>query len=101
MSEAFMTSPIGDLPINSEGLRTAIDEITRLKRVIAEMKPQRTILRINENNGDCVKEIPITRAFTTVANGRETLYYETSNDGKDCGCIDISTIKAWEIKGSV
>ena len=29
---AFMTSPIGDLPINSDGLRKAIDEIAKLKK---------------------------------------------------------------------
>jgi hypothetical protein len=28
--EAFMTSAIGDLPINSEGMRKAVDEINRL-----------------------------------------------------------------------
>lgn len=28
-STAFMTSPIGNLPINSEGLRRAVDEIAR------------------------------------------------------------------------
>ena len=28
--EAFMTSPIGDLPVNSDGMRKAVDEISRL-----------------------------------------------------------------------
>lgn len=28
---AFMTSPIGDLPINSDGLRKAVDELDRLR----------------------------------------------------------------------
>lgn len=31
---AFMTSPIGDLPVNTDGLRTAIDEIRRLNEII-------------------------------------------------------------------
>ena len=35
---AFMTSPIGDLPINSNGLRKAIDEICRLQNEIAKLK---------------------------------------------------------------
>lgn len=35
---AFMTSPIGDLPINSDGLRKAIDEIRRLQNEIAKLK---------------------------------------------------------------
>ena len=38
MSTAFMTSPIGDLTIDSTGLRTAIDEIARLRSIIAEME---------------------------------------------------------------
>ena len=29
--KAFMSSPIGDLPINSGGMRTAVDEIARLQ----------------------------------------------------------------------
>ena len=33
-----MTSPIGDLPINSDGLRKAIDEIRRLQNEIAKLK---------------------------------------------------------------
>ena len=35
---AVMTSPIGDLPINSDGLRKAIDEIRRLQNEIAKLK---------------------------------------------------------------
>ena len=37
-SEAYMTSPIGDLPINSDGLRKAIDEIVRLKQELNKLK---------------------------------------------------------------
>lgn len=39
----FMTSPIGDLPIDSEGLKTAIDEIARLRYIIENtVKPTNT-----------------------------------------------------------
>ena len=34
----YMTSSIGDLPLTVEGLRTAVDEITRLNRVEAELQ---------------------------------------------------------------
>jgi hypothetical protein len=34
--EAFMTSTIGDLPINSEGLRVAVDEINRLQELLED-----------------------------------------------------------------
>lgn len=35
-SEAYMTSPIGDLPINSDGLRKAVDEIDRMQSALSE-----------------------------------------------------------------
>ena len=35
---AYMTSNIGDLPLTVEGLRKAVDEITRLNRVEAELQ---------------------------------------------------------------
>lgn len=35
---AFMTSKIGDLPLTVEGLRKAVDEITRLNNVEAELQ---------------------------------------------------------------
>lgn len=35
---AIMTSSIGDLPLTVEGLRKAVDEITRLNRVEAELQ---------------------------------------------------------------
>lgn len=37
-STAFMTSPIGDLSIDSDGLRKAIDEIVRLRNIINNME---------------------------------------------------------------
>lgn len=39
--EAFMTSSIGDLPINSKGLRTAIDYISKQKQKIKEIEKER------------------------------------------------------------
>ena len=35
---AIMTSSIGDLPLTVEGLRKAVDEITRLSRVETELQ---------------------------------------------------------------
>ena len=35
---AVMTSPIGDLTVDSAGMRKAIDEITHLRSVIADIK---------------------------------------------------------------
>ena len=35
---SYMTSSIGDLPLTVEGLRKAVDEITRLNRVEAELQ---------------------------------------------------------------
>ncbi len=34
MNEMFMTSPIGDLPVNPDGMRKAIDEIARLQSIV-------------------------------------------------------------------
>lgn len=39
-SEAFMTSPIGDLPVNSDGLRKAVDEIARCHAEIKRLKQE-------------------------------------------------------------
>lgn len=36
MNEMFMTSPIGDLPVNPDGMRKAIDEIARLQEIIRD-----------------------------------------------------------------
>ena len=100
---AFMTSPIGDLPINSEGLRTAIDEIAKLRRIVGEMQKNRTILRLIKKGSTDTEEIPILRAFTLkTKDGKETLYYETINDEPGYGCkIDTTTLIAWEIKGFI
>lgn len=48
---AFMASPIGDLPINSKGLRAAIDEIVRLRRVIDNMQMQKMLEESMRNYG--------------------------------------------------
>ena len=103
MKDAFMTSPIGDLPINSEGLRTAIDEITKLRRIVSDMQKNRTLLRINRKNSSNIVEIPFLRAFTIKTEDcKVLLYYETVNDEIGFGCkIDTETLKAWEIKGFI
>lgn len=103
MKEAFMTSPIGDLPINSEGLRTAIDEIAKLRRIVSEMQKNRTLLRLNKKGSTDTEEIPILRAFTVkTKDGKEVLYYETINDEPGFGSeIDTTTLIAWEIKGFI
>lgn len=53
MSTAFMTSPIGDLTIDSVGLRKAIDEIAAQKKIIAEQQEQirKLKLKLNKING--------------------------------------------------
>lgn len=103
MKDVFMTSPIGDLSINSEGLRIAIDEIARLRRIVSDMQKNRTLLRINRKNSNNIEEIPILRATTIkTVDGKVLLYYETINDEFGCGCkIDTETLKAWEIIGFI
>jgi hypothetical protein len=57
-TNAFMTSSIGDLPINSEGLRKAVDEIARLKSENAALK---------ERLEKCV-ELPIALEYGETKN---------------------------------
>ena len=59
-NEAFMTSPIGDLPINSDGLRKAVDEITRLNNEIA---------KLTEDRDKCIKTLEDIYTFKTTQNG--------------------------------
>lgn len=49
-SEAFMTSPIGDLPVNSYGLRMAVDEIARCHAEIKSLK---------EHNAELLSELSL------------------------------------------
>lgn len=37
----YMTSPIGDLPINSEGMRKGVDEVTRLRTELDRVTKER------------------------------------------------------------
>lgn len=46
-AEPFMTSPIGDLPLNSDGLRRAVDEIARLKKENENLIAENTALKAN------------------------------------------------------
>lgn len=101
MNQAFMTSTIGDLTIDSNGLRTAIDEIKRLQNIIKQEMKKSTLLRIQYKNSTDVKEISIARAFTIKTDTTEILYYETFGDEPGDGTkIDLATVCAWEIKGT-
>lgn len=42
MSEPFITTHIGDMPINSEGMRTLVDEINRLQAEDNKLKRMST-----------------------------------------------------------
>lgn len=43
MKEMFMTSPIGDLPVNPDGMRKAIDEIARLQSIVKDAATSKPI----------------------------------------------------------
>lgn len=59
-NEAFMTSPIGDLPINSDGLRVAVDEIARLNKEIVKLK---------EDREKCINTLSDHYTFKTTQDG--------------------------------
>ena len=105
MSTPFMTSPIGDLTIDSEGLRTAIDEIARLRKIIVNEMSNRTSLRIhyNDNPGiDGIDEIAVKSVTVIKTPSKEFLYYETFTDETGYGTkIDMETIASWEVNGSL
>lgn len=44
-AEPFMTIPISDLPLNSDSLRRAVDEIARLKRENENLIAENTALK--------------------------------------------------------
>lgn len=101
MSTAFMTSPIGDLTIDSDGLRTAIDEIARLRKIIENEMKNRTLLRIRYKNSDAVEEIAIKTANVIKTNVSDILYYETFSDEAGYGTkVKMTDVEAWEIKGT-
>lgn len=102
MSTPFMTSPIGDLTIDSEGLRTAIDEIARLRKIIENEMSNRTSLRIHYKNKTGIDEIAVKSVTVIKAKATEYLYYETFTDETGYGTkIDMETIDSWEVKGSL
>lgn len=43
LGQSFMTSPIGDLPIDSDGMRKAVDEIARLQKIIKDTATSKPI----------------------------------------------------------
>ena len=102
MSTPFMTSPIGDLTIDSEGLRTAIDEIARLRKIIENEMSNRTSLRIHYNDKPETDEIAVKSVTVIKTPSKEFLYYETFTDETGYGTkIDMETIASWEVKGSL
>ena len=62
---AIMTSSIGDLPLTVEGLRKAVDEITRLNRVETEL--QELNAKYYNEAKDLRRELKQTRKETTEA----------------------------------
>lgn len=103
MNTPFMTSPIGDLTIDSEGLRTAIDEIARLRKILVNEMSNRTSLRIHYSNKTGIDEIAV-KSVTVIKtkSSKEYLYYETFTDETGYGTkIDMETIDSWEVKGSL
>lgn len=56
MKEMFMTSTIGDLPVNTDGMRKAIDEIARLQNEVARLQG---IINDAVNNKPIEMESPI------------------------------------------
>ena len=103
MNTAFMTSPIGDLTIDSTGLRKAVDEITRLRKIIEDEMDKFTKLRILRYDSDEIKEIAIkTVSVIKTCNGAEYLYYETFCDEAGYGIkVDMTTVKAWDVQGTI
>jgi len=105
MSTPFMTSPIGDLTIDSEGLRTAIDEIARLRKIIedriAEDKTNRTWLRFCYKGMHTICEVAVKSVHVIKTPSKEFLYYEKFSDKTGYGTrIDMEKIGAWEVKGT-
>lgn len=102
MNTPFMTSPIGDLTIDSEGLRTAIDEIARLRKIIENEMSNHTLLRIHYSNKTETDEIAVKSVTVIKTPSKEFLYYETFTDETGYGTkIDMETIASWEVKGSL
>ena len=102
MNTPFMTSPIGDLTIDSNGLRTAIDEIARLRKIIENETSNRTLLRFRYKDESVIKEITVKFVTIIKTPSKEFLYYETFNDRTGYGTrIDMATIDTWQVKGAL
>lgn len=100
MNEAFMTSPIGDLPINSNGLRSAIDEIRRLENLYynAMQNCNSTLLHYHCKGSDEPTIEVISRACVINNN---ILYFERRGiDAEGEGIkLPLTDIDAWFIEG--
>ena len=73
---AIMTSSIGDLPLTVEGLRKAVDEITRLNRVETEL--QELNAKYYNEAKDLRRELKQTRKDTAKAI-LNVLYFNLQN----------------------
>lgn len=73
---AIMTSSIGDLPLTVEGLRKAVDEITRLNRVETEL--QELNAKYYNEAKDLRRELKQTRKETAKAI-LNVLYFNLQN----------------------
>ena len=85
---AIMTSSIGDLPLTVEGLRKAVDEITRLNRVETEL--QELNAKYYNEAKDLRRELKQTRK-ETAKEIMQCLYdkcYEIQNL-RECVALDI------------
>ena len=52
INDAFMTTPIGDLPINSEGMRKAVDKIAELEAEVRRLsEPVARVMTLEEVEG--------------------------------------------------
>ena len=85
---AFMTSSIGDLPLTVEGLRKAVDEISRLRKVEVKLKEGQTIsytAMINSSYLDRIEELENRLLNIQKETAKEifnALYKDTIREGR-------------------
>lgn len=82
---AIMTSSIGDLPLTVEGLRKAVDEITRLNRVETEL--QELNAKYYNEAKDLRRELKQTRKETA-----KEILQEWADDNSSMG-LDNTSVK--------
>ena len=83
---AIMTSSIGDLPLTVEGLRKAVDEITRLNRVETEL--QELNAKYYNEAKDLRRELKQTRKETAKDIINKIIYYARINTKAIDGVIN-------------